>query len=141
MCECQGNPLARVTLPPCKQGLILGFELGIFFKFDELAVFISTGQQIVARFARQAFNGSPKTTARAKGGYLNLHLFSETCASDLDILCNFPMFPNAPDNRLLLNTTNVTKGLAGGGASLRLFWFITPSQIWLVHVHRNILSC
>ena len=21
MCECQGNPLARVTLPPCKQGL------------------------------------------------------------------------------------------------------------------------
>ena len=107
--------------------LILGFELEIFFEFDELAVFISKGQQIVARFARQTSYDSPTTTL-AKRGHLNLHLFSETCASDLDILCNFPMFPNAPDNRLLLNTTNVTKDLIGGRAGLRLFGFITPAK-------------
>ena len=107
--------------------LILGFELGIFFNFDKLAVFISAGQQIVARFARQA-SKEPTTTTVAKRGHLNLHLFSETCASDLNILCNFPMFPNAPDDRLLLNTTNVATSLTGRGAVLRLFGFITPAK-------------
>ena len=107
--------------------LILGFELRIFLNFDELAVFISTGQQIVARFARHA-SKEPTTTTVAKRGHLNLHLFSETCASDLNILCNFPMFPNAPDDRLLLNTTNIATGLTGRGAVLRLFGFITPAK-------------
>lgn len=125
--------------------LILGFELAIFFKFEELAVFITTGHQILARFTRQV--SLKTTTILAKRGHLNLHVFSETCAADLDILCNFPMFPKAPDNRLLLNTTKVTKGLIGGGTSIRLFGYITPgksglylftvkfchSEVWLSH--------
>ena len=108
--------------------LILGVEIGIFFKFDELTVFVSTGQDILARFATQGLNDPQTTTTLAKRGHLNLHLWSETCATDLSILCNFPMFPNAPDNRLLLNTTKVTKDLTGGEAGLRLFGFITPAK-------------
>ena len=109
--------------------LILSVELGIFFKFDELAVLISTRQQILAQFARQGSNDAHKsTTTLTKRGLLNLHLFSDTCASDLNILCNFPMFPKAPDTRLLLNTTKVTKGSTRGrGAGLRLFGYITPT--------------
>lgn len=98
-----------------------------FFRIWRVGSLYFQGQQIVARFARQTSYDSPTTTL-AKRGHLNLHLFSETCASDLDILCNFPMFPNAPDNRLLLNTTNVTKDLIGGRAGLRLFGFITPAK-------------
>lgn len=64
----------------------------------------------------------------AKRGHLNLHLFTETCAADLNILCNFPMFPKAPDNRLLLNTTKLTKGSTGVGAGIRLFGYITPAK-------------
>ena len=127
--------------------LILGFEIGIFLRFDELAVFISMGQQIIAPFARQGSNDSQTTTTLAKRGHLNLHLWSETCAKDLNILCNFPMFPNAPDNRVLLNSTKVTKDLTGGSAGLRLFGFVTPpksgsylftvkfchAEVWLSH--------
>jgi len=109
--------------------LILGFELGTFIKFDALAFSISKGQQILARFARQGPNDPQKATIiLAKRGHLNLHLFTETCAADLNILCNFPMFPKAPDNRLLLNTTKLTKGSTGGGAGIRLFGYITPAK-------------
>jgi len=127
--------------------LILSFEIVIFFKFDEVAVLIATGQQMFARFARQGSNDSKTTTTLAKTGRLNLHLWSETCARDLKILCNFPMFPNAPDNRLLLNTTKIAKDLIKEEAGLRLFGFITPdksgsylftvkfcrAEVWLSH--------
>ena len=125
--------------------LILGFELGFFFKFDGLAVFITTGQQILARFTRQGSQNT--TTTLAKRGHLNFHVFSETCGVDLKILCNFPMFPKAPDSRLLLNKTKVTTGLTGRAAGVRLFGYITPaksglymftvkfchSEVWLSH--------
>lgn len=127
--------------------LIIGFEIGMFLKFNELAVFISMGQQIIASFARQGSTDFQTTTTLAMRGHLNLHLWSETCAKDLNILCNFPMFPNAPDNRVLLNSTKVTKDLTRGGAGLRLFGFITPpksgsylftvkfchAEVWLSH--------
>ena len=120
----------------------------IFLKFDKLAD-LKPKRQILAKTTRQYPAGSNERTLR-KTGHLNLHLWSETCARDLNILCNFPMFPNAPDNRLLLNKTEVARNStkADIGLSLRLFGFIVPdtsglylfiiefcrsAEVWLSH--------
>ena len=60
-------------------------------------------------------------------GNLNLHLWSDICATDLNILCNFPMFPKAPDKTLLLNKTIITENITNVDG-LRLFGFVIPDK-------------
>ena len=130
--------------------LFLLFDIMTFWKFDEFAALIHK-----RRFPSQSTRRNspdliemltPKNT-----GNLNLHLWSEICARDLNILCNFPMFPNAPDKRLLLNKTEVARNSTKrdpAGLSLRLFGFIVPdtsglylftvkfcrsAEVWLSH--------
>ena len=81
-----------------------------------------------------------------KSGNLNLHLWSDTCARDLNILCNLPMFPRAPDQRRLVNETVIVDNLADL-EGIRLFGFISPdksgfylftvrfcsAEVWLSH--------
>ena len=121
--------------------LILVLEMVIFFKFDELAALIPKWQIATKR------STDLNSTMLRKTENLNLHVWSETCARDLNILCNFPMFPKAPDKRLLLNNTKVTKDLAIAEAGIRLFGFILPdrsgvyvfavkfcpAEVWLSH--------
>ena len=104
--------------------LFLVFEMLVFFKFDKLPALIPK-QQFLTQITRQKSTDLNATTLK-KTGNLNLHLWSETCATDLNILCNFPMFPKAPDDRVLLEKTKVTKDLARAEAGMRLFGFIIP---------------
>ena len=62
-------------------------------------------------------------------GTLNLHLWFKTCAKDLNILCNYPMFPKAPDKRSCIKMTMIDaneKEIKADG--FRLFGFITPKE-------------
>ncbi|KAL9959044.1 hypothetical protein ACROYT_G036125 [Oculina patagonica] len=69
-----------------------------------------------------------RTSSVKTSGNLNLHLWSDTCATDLNILCNFPMFPNAPEDRLLLNETIITDNITSYSDGLRLFGYIIPDK-------------
>ena len=70
------------------------------------------------------------TTMPSTTGTLNLHLWFETCAKDLDILCNHPMFSKAPDKRGCINMKMIDvyneKEVKSEG--IRLFGFITPKE-------------
>ena len=81
-----------------------------------------------------------------KSGNLNLHLWSDICARDLNILCNLPMFPRAPDSKRLVNETVIADNLTDA-EGIRLFGFISPdksgfylftvqfcsAEVWLSH--------
>lgn len=69
----------------------------------------------------------PKTASKNAPGNLNLHVWIGICAKDLNALCNFPMYPKAPDARVLLNRTMVDPDESGINVkTLRLFGFVTP---------------
>lgn len=69
----------------------------------------------------------PKTASKNVTGNLNLHVWLGICVKDLNALCNFPMYPKAPDARVLLNRTMVDPDERGINVkTLRLFGFVTP---------------
>ena len=108
--------------------LFIIFEIVIFLKFDYLAGWLPK-RQTLAQGTRENSADLSKLTLE-KTGNLNLHVWSEICARDLNILCNFPMFPNAPNVRFFLNKTEVAKNSTkkDTSLSLRLFGFIIPNQ-------------
>lgn len=121
--------------------VFLVFEIVVILKLDQ-----SIFYRITASYTRQNSTYlntvTPNTkSARSslktqKSGNLNLHLWSDTCASDLNILCNLPMFPRAPDKRWLVNETVIADNLTDVGG-IRLFGFISPdkSGFYLFTVH------
>ena len=133
--------------------LLLVFEIVVILKLDQ-----SIFYRITASYTRQSpsyFNTVTLNTksvlsslrTQKKSGYLNLHLWSDTCAGDLDILCNLPMFPRAPDKRRLVNETAVIADNLTDVEGIRLLGFISPdksgfylftvrfcsAEVWLSH--------
>ena len=139
-----------------KLGLLvfLAFEMVVILKQDESMSLIfyriassctrqnSTHLNTVTLNTKSAL-ATPRTQ---KSGYLNLHLWSDTCARDLNILCNLPMFPRAPDSRQLVNKAVIADNLTDA-EGIRLFGFISPdksgfylfivqfcsAEVWLSH--------
>lgn len=119
--------------------LFLVFEIVTIFKLDKSTAVVFYG--IATSYWRQKstyLNTLTLNTSLAlrKSGNLNLHLWSDTCARDLNILCNLPMFPRAPDSRRLINRTVIDDDLADA-EGIRLFGFISPdkSGFYLFTVH------
>ena len=136
-----------------KIGLLvfLVFEIVVILKLDQ-AIFY----RIATSYTRQNSTYLNTVTLETKpalaalwtqrSGNLNLHLWSDTCARDLNILCNLPMFPRAPDQRRLVNETVIVDNLADL-EGIRLFGFISPdksgfylftvrfcsAEVWLSH--------
>ena len=80
-------------------------------------------------FKTQNSTDWPRETAAVEKitGNLNLHLWLETCAKDLHTLCNFPMFPKAPDEKFFVNKTIIYPNDSEVNVQgLRLFGYITP---------------
>lgn len=105
--------------------LFLVFEIVValnFYRFAKLIVKL----QIPAKNTGQTSNDLEQMK-QINTGNLNLHLWMETCPKSLDFLCNFPMFPNAPDNRLLVNKTKVDDGLEKV-EGMRILGFIVPRE-------------
>ena len=112
--------------------LFLVFEFVVFVRFDKLTrIFNERNKTAVAQEnstgLQMTISIKKSPTALNLSGFLNLHLWSDTCAKNLDILCNFPMFPRAPDNRLALNKTVIARNLKQAKA-IRLFGFIDPIE-------------
>lgn len=96
--------------------LFLVFEFVVFVRFDKLTrLFNERNKTAVAQENSTGLQMTIKESPKAlnMSGFLNLHLWSDTCAKNLDILCNFPMFPRAPAQRLVLKKTVIT-GLKNG---------------------------
>ena len=112
--------------------LFLVFEFLTLVRFDKFTSIITNSKKTTATSKNltdsynltliEEYSKAPKMS-----GFLNLHLWSDTCAKNLDILCNFPMFPRAPDNRLALNKTVIARNLKQAKA-IRLFGFIDPIE-------------
>ena len=132
--------------------VLLVFQIVVILKLDQ-SIFL----RITASYTRQNssyFNTVTLNTksvlsllrTQKKSGYLNLHLWSDTCAGDLGILCNLPVFPRAPDKRRLVNKTVMADNLTDV-EGIRLFGFISPdksgfylftvrfcsAEVWLSH--------
>ena len=112
--------------------LFLVFEFVVFVRFDKLTrIFNDRNKTAVAQenstglHMTISMKESPK--ALNMSGFLNLHLWSDTCAKNLDILCNFPMFPRAPAQRLALKKTVITGNLTQA-KEMRLFGYINPNE-------------
>ena len=112
--------------------LFLIFEFLTFVRFDKFTSIITNSNKTAAtsKNLTDSYNLTlieESSKAPKMSGFLNLHLWSDTCAKNLDILCNFPMFPRAPDNRLALNKTVIARNLKQAKA-IRLFGFIDPIE-------------
>ena len=59
---------------------------------------------------------------------LNQHIWGKNCVKTIETLCNFPVFPNAPDQRQVISRTEITapKDVATDGH--RLFGFVLPNS-------------
>lgn len=125
------STLWRRKLVKSGVALFLVFEFLVFVKFDKSTLLFNRNRTTDAQQNSTDLNmiipndGSSK--ALKKSGYLNLHLWSNICAKDLNILCNFPLFPQAPDNRLLLNKAIIT-GNVTDAEGIRLFGYIIPDE-------------
>ena len=58
---------------------------------------------------------------------LNQHIWENNCAKTIETLCNFPVFPNAPDQRQVLSQTEITVPKDAGTDGHRLFGFVLPN--------------
>lgn len=59
---------------------------------------------------------------------LNHHTWEKNCARTIELLCNFPVFPKAPDTRRVINRTAILKRKDTATDAHRLFGFILPNS-------------
>ena len=59
---------------------------------------------------------------------LNQHIWEKNCAQTIETLCNFPVFPNAPDQRQVISKTEITAPKDAGTDGHRLFGFVFPNS-------------
>ena len=110
--------------------LLVLSQIILYIKFINRARVKFMPRRNLSLFKTRNSTDSPDEAAADKiTGNLNLHLWVDTCAEDLNTLCNFPMFPKAPDKKSFVDTTiidpNDEKVNAEG---LRLFGYITPCE-------------
>ena len=55
---------------------------------------------------------------------LNQHIWENNCVKTIETLCNFPVFPNAPDQRQVISRTEITAPKDAGTDGHRLFGFV-----------------
>ena len=58
---------------------------------------------------------------------LNEHIWDKNCLKTIESLCNFPIFPNAPDKRQVINRTEITEQRDSTTDAHRIFGFIRPN--------------
>ncbi|KAK2569174.1 Beta-1 [Acropora cervicornis] len=58
---------------------------------------------------------------------LNQHVWDKNCLKTIESLCNFPIFPNAPDRRQVIHRTEITEKKDSTTDAHRIFGFIHPS--------------
>ena len=56
---------------------------------------------------------------------LNQHIWTKNCQKSLEQLCNFPIFPNAPDSRSMVKNVNITSSVKDVDG-IRLLGFLRP---------------
>ena len=61
-------------------------------------------------------------------GGLNQHIWEKNCVRTIETLCNFPVFPNAPDQRQVISRTEITAPNDAGTDGHRLFGFVLPNS-------------
>ena len=57
---------------------------------------------------------------------LNQHIWDKNCLKTIESLCNFPVFPNAPDKRQVIHRTEITEQKYSTTDAHRIFGFIQP---------------
>ena len=57
---------------------------------------------------------------------LNQHTWTKNCQKSLEQLCNFPIFPNAPDSRSIVKNVNITSSVKDVDG-IRLLGFLRPN--------------
>lgn len=104
----------------------------IYFHFTNRAYSVISSRGKLSTSETPNFtNPSPGRSALHEiTGNLNVHVWIETCAKDINTLCNFPMFPKAPDRRAFANKTTLEAArIAQKNADgVRIFGFITPME-------------
>ena len=110
--------------------LLIAAQVIIYFKFVNYSSLIFISKHIITRNSTDI---PPKTATKNVLGALNLHLWFETCAKDSNALCNFPMFPKAPDKRVFLSKTiiDVSDTKMKNVEALRMFGYIIPRETGL----------
>lgn len=126
--------LWKRKLVKCGLLLFVIFEIVIIFKYDlKLTTLVFNRNETSLNTQQNStdlntMTLNKRTSSVKTSGHFNLHLWSDTCATDLNILCNFPMFPKAPDNRRQLNETIIADNITNHADGLRLFGFIIPDK-------------
>ena len=55
-----------------------------------------------------------------------VHVWNGLCLKDLEVLCNYPLFPNGPDNEFSLSSSSMI--YKGDDTAIRMFGFLTPPE-------------
>ncbi|XP_067044543.1 uncharacterized protein [Acropora muricata] len=58
---------------------------------------------------------------------LNQHVWDKNCLKTIESLCNFPIFPKAPDRRHVIHRTEITEKKDSTTDAHRIFGFVQPN--------------
>lgn len=109
--------------------MLLLLQVLVFWKFSHRS---RLQKIILSNFATQSetsTNVSGVTAACEKTGNLNLHIWYDICARNFNTSCSFPLFPKAPDVRILVDESLIApneKIDTNSSRVLRIFGFLTP---------------
>ena len=92
---------------------------------------IAFKSSIIASLERLSFQGGfldyKENVIELPGG-LNQHIWENNSVKTIETLCNFPVFPNAPDQRQVISQTEITAPNDAGTDGHRLFGFVLPNS-------------
>jgi len=66
--------------------------------------------------------------SRAPAESLNVHMWSELCGKDIDVLRNWPHFPYYPNKRSFISEFRKTQPLDAENSGVRIFGFVLPQR-------------
>ena len=109
--------------------VLLLLQVLVFWKFSHRRKLQKITVPNLSTQSETSTNVIVAATACNETGNLNLHIWYDICARNFDTLCSYPLFPKAPDVRILVNESLIAVNETIDTSSsrvLRIFGFLRP---------------
>lgn len=109
--------------------VLLLLQVLVFWKFSYRSKLQKITVPNIFTQSETSTNVPVAATTCNETGNLNLHIWNDICARNFETLCSYPLFPKAPDIRILVNEALIAVNEANDTSSsraLRIFGFLTP---------------
>lgn len=104
----------------------------VFSQYECLSVSTTVESSMHALLQRISLQESLQDAHHLLRG-LNHHLWEKNCVRKIETLCNFPVFPKAPDQRHVIYRTEIKEPIYAATDAHRLLGFLIPSTTGEYH--------